>query len=813
MAHENKEEITNKIRSILGLSFSRRYKCPNPSHPDSSESYALKTNHCFSCTTPVNSTAELIYNLAKANPEIRSLSQFTTMEKARSFISENGIQTFFKKKMSYDERQEEKIKLDDFIKKVISTSKVKSSYGTIKITGSRLSNFCKFFDIDLDSTPDPLQVNYQNIKDNATLSFGDPETIHGKGFIKGYSKMPEVINIHKETKSIVTQKFSKTSFSTIIRFYPSKELTQAIKSKKLKKINIEKASDFDVIFAEIIINKLDLPEIYIKEIDVTIPSTSKSELSKSFIATKKPLPDGVNYQNIDVPREYDSLLTMGAKTIEMTDGIDRQTQLMIKTKSLPITSLLTGASTKPPKDQKSQANRAVEEALEKLKFRKNKSENILKEIEILEGLSLDQKKSLGLQLLVAKKIKSLFPNEYYGVKGSANNLSILFDLGMLQKDPSGDPLRSPISFLDPATNKHPDIDFELSKAQIAVLSKNMEMLTRGLTVTKLGDRVHVCKYFLEAPKDLEGFLSGEYIPKESKELEASGYTAVDLISSRVMESMNTLKKQMNGVDVPDEYNVSIRDINTQELPHFNRGVLSQMKKGSWIDRNSNQDTKLDVEDMANICSLNRPIFYHSMVVLKGKNGDYSYSYTAKEGAQALYPLDQKSKDALEHISQADIESLNYATKSVSGLDVKFYRDNYLVSPPKWVTDNNDDILESTNGVIIYQDQLMLILEKYTDISSQEINTVMKRIAHPTKMDNEEDSVDEFLKFKQGTPSGIISQVKFITSSQNSFFFKKGHAIFVAETARQLSFYKSGIKNAADQSKKIPITNPYPTKKN
>jgi len=41
-------------------------------------------------------------------------------------------------------------------------------------------------------------------------------------------------------------------------------------------------------------------------------------------------------------------------------------------------------------------------------------------------------------------------------------------MGITTLDPSQDPLLSPYSFLDPTTNKTPDIDFELSAPSLRI---------------------------------------------------------------------------------------------------------------------------------------------------------------------------------------------------------------------------------------------------------------------------------------------------------------------------------------------------------
>jgi hypothetical protein len=116
----------------------------------------------------------------------------------------------------------------------------------------------------------------------------------------------------------------------------------------------------------------------------------------------------------------------------------------------------------------------------------------------------------------------------------------------------------------------------------------------------------------------------------------------------------------------------------------------------------------------------------------------------------------------------------------------------------------EELLESTKGVITYQDQLFLLLKKYTSLNSQEINDIIKVISHPSKVEEGKGKAE--IVFNKGTPPGLKSQISFITNSQNAFFFKKGHALFLGKTAQtflelKLKSEEKNIQNQENQGQK------------
>ena len=784
MKNQDREHsiIPQKIKEVFNkLSFSARYVCPIKSTPCTSQSYDLQKNYCYSCGKKGNNVAKIIHHLSENHKGLFG-GRVIEISEARSILKTNSIPEFYHKPKSKAELEEESQLQDLNIAKFISDSGQKYKYGSLILPDSKIAHFAKTFNLDQKKIQTPLKIYFQNTQYTKNLSFGTPPFIVGSHFFKGTNK-PKHLIIESSPSGVIDNRIDSDTYCTTINGPISYSLKKHLASGQIETITVPDENSFEVIMGEISSKKLNLPKINIVSSDTAVPSMSSDELSGFFKPTKKTPPDGANYQNIDDPKDFDNILSLGYNFVELTDNLSKETKLMVKTGALPIANLLTNTQIEP-KGHFTSTGREVDDALSILRFR-DQTDNIKKEIILLESLSDTQKKSLDLQLQVAKAVRKLFPGEYFGVKGSANNLNILYDMGITSLDPSEDKLLSPFSFLDPDTDKNPDIDFELSSSQVTELVNKYPSLTKGLTVTTAGDRVHVCKFFIDVPDDLKQFQAGNYIPKDSKIIEKLGATPVDLIQSRVIENMNELSKSLDNPDVPSDYSVSFSDIQSQDLPHFNKSVQFQMKKKGVAQPNKEFTT----EELSSFCALNRPVFYYSMVVLKDEsNNRFYYSYSGKTDNEALYPLDQKSKDAMEkNITTEDIKSVDYASKKIGNLSVHFMKSNYLVSPPEWVRATEEELLSSTDGVIVYQDQLMLILEKYTSLKPQEINDVLKKIAHPTKSENL--NIEEFFSFKYNTPSNIQSQVKFITCSQNAFFFKKGHALFLAETARKMSYLK------------------------
>lgn len=787
-SNPNNELIPNKLRDIFKLSFSRRYHCPNPSHQGSSESYNLEYNFCYSCKFKANDVASMVNRLSIENKSV--FQNVISLSEAKGILKTNNIPDFFNKRRSPAEWKEDAKRQDDAIVNLLSSCNVKNQYGTLVIPDSKKSHFIKVFDLDATKLPTPLKIHFQNTKYTKNLSFGTPPFIIGSNFFKGaYS--PTKLKFVSSAREVIEFRDTAETYVSTLTGSINNTIVKHLNSNKINNIEVDNDEVFNTILGEICSRKLDLPSFKILSTNKTVPAMTYNEVETYFSPTDRLPPDGANYLNIDEKRDYDDILTLGSKNVLFNKDLSEDKKLMIKTGALPVSHLLTN-SHPPPLKRFSSDGSEVDNVLSLLRFREA-TDNIKQEIKLLESLSPEQRKSLDLQLQVARAVKSLFPGEYYGVKGSANNLNILFEMGITSLDPSKDPLLSPYSFLDPETNKNPDIDFELSSTQIAKLVQKHPSLTKALSVTKAGDRVHVCKFFIDVPDEYQQFQNGNYIPKDSKVIEAAGATPVDLIASRVIDNMNDISSNLGNPSIPDDHSVSLSDIQNHDLPHFNDAVQSQMKKKNVLTKGRTYST----EEMASICALNRPIFYYSMVVLKDNKGaTFYYSHSGKRGAEALYPMDKKSEIAMNNnITQDDIKGIDYASKKIGNLNVHFMKSSYLVSPPKWVKCPEDEFLESTDGVIVYQDQLMLILDKYTELSPQDINDVLKKIAHPTK--SEDLQVKQYFDFKPNTPDSVKTQVKFITNSQNAFFFKKGHALFLAETARKMSYLKNKAANLAN----------------
>ena len=787
--------IPQKIKDVFNLSFSRRYHCPNPSHQGSSESYNLEYNFCYSCKFKANDVASMINRLSIENKSV--FKNIISIQEANSILKTNSIPSFFNKKKTREEWLEESKRQDDAIVKLLSSCNARNQYGTFTVPDSKVAHFIKVFNLEPTKVPTPLIIDFQNTKYTKNISFGNPPFTIGSNFFKG-AYNPTKLKFVDTPKEVIHFRDTSDTYASTLSTSINNTILKHLSSNKITNIEVPDEESFNMLLGEIISKQLNLPNFKITSTNRDIPALTFEQLTEYFINTDRLPPEGANYLNIDEKREYDDLLTLGNKNVVFNDSLTDDKKLLIKTGGLPVSHLLT--NTTPQKNSPFiSSGTEVDNVLSLLKFREPTS-NIKKEIQLLESLSESQRKSLDLQLQVAKAVKALFPGEYYGVKGSANNLNILFEMGITSLDPSRDPLLSPYSFLDPSTNKNPDIDFELSSSQIKKLVSKYPTLTKGLSVTKAGDRVHVCKFFIDVPPEYKKFQNGDYIPKDSKIIEESGATPVDLIASRVIDNMNDISSNLGNPTIPNDYSINLSDIQNHNLPHFNDAVQSQMKKKNLLVKGKDFST----EELASICALNRPIFYYSMVVLKDNAGKtFYFSHSGKRGAEALYPMDKRSEDALrKYITQDDIRGIDYASKKIGDLNVHFMKSSYLVSPPQWVKCPEDEILTPTDGVIVYQDQLMLVLEKYTELTPQEINDVLKKIAHPTK--SEDLNVKQFFDFNPNTPDSIKTQVKFITSSQNAFFFKKGHALFLAETARKMSYLKNLASNAMQKSKTLDL---------
>ena len=792
----NDSKVTNGLISVYGLNDSTRYLCPNPNDSGDGGSYSIKHNFCHRCGYKANDVVKLMTGLIKYNPS--NFKGFTpSPSQIEQNLKRNGIPLFFREVITKEQKESEEVRLKNSINGFLKSKEANRYQGVVSLSEAEFKSLSK--DLDPNENYDftdefyPIDVYYQKTKYQSSLSFGNPEVGFGSYFSRGNYKDPTRIKMVENASSVVESKISDKTYMIATPGWLNKKAKDALKSGNIDAIQVDNEDQFYGLLGFLVSESLPMPKISILKGQNNLDAKTSEELGSYFIKTKKRPPDGVNYQNIDDPKDFDAVIELGDFFVEISPEISKEKRTLVKTGAITVAELILGDD--HIHESVFTANGSeIGKAVDLLKF-KTQTPNIVKEIEMLESLSPKQIESFDLQLKIAKAIKKMFPSEFFGVKGSANNLNILYSMGITLIDPSEDDMLSPYTFLDPKTNKNPDIDFELSPEQIAKFTEKYPELTRGLSVTVAGDRVHVCKFFLNLPEDMQVYQSGKYIPIDSKKIEKTQATPIDLISSQVVTRVNRLLSEKDAKigDVPDSYKVKAGNIVSENLPHFNQAV------GNHMDRTGIKETDmLSTDDMSNLCALNRPIFYFSMVVLEDeKKNKFNFSYTGKKGSEALYPMSYGAEKILENIPQEEITDLNYKKESLGPYNIAFMRSNYLVSPPRWVVSNSDEILDSTNGVILYQDQLIHLLDKYTDLTPEEVNLVIKKISHPAKSEDDE-KIN--IKMKKGTPSGIINQIMFITSSQNAFFFKKGHAQYLAETARRLSYLQSNGDNGNEKAK-------------
>lgn len=793
----NENKITEGLISAYGLSNSTRYLCPNPNDSGKGGSYSIGHNFCHRCGYKANDVVKLMSGLIKYNPS--NFKGYTPNHgQIEQNLNRNGIPLFFVEEVTKEQKQTEEKRQRDVINNFLKQEGAVKYQGSIKLGEADFKSLYKSLDLnegyDFSDESYPIDVYYQKTKYQSSLSFGNPEVLFGSYFSRGNYKDPTRIKMVEDPSSVVKSKISDKTYMISTPGWLNKKAKDAFLAGNIDAVQLDNEEQFYGLLGFLVTESLPMPKVSILKGSVNLNAMTLEELNSYFVKTDKRPPNGVNYQNIDDPKDFDSVIELGSFYVELSPEIPKEKRTLVKTGAITISGLITG-DVKSTDSVFSSDGSEVGKAIDLLKFQEQ-TENVKKEINLLESLNPEQKESFDLQLKVAKAIKKTFPNEFFGVKGSANNLNILHVMGITLIDPSEDEMLSPYTFLDPKTNKNPDIDFELSPEQISILTEKYPELTRGLSVTVAGDRVHVCKFFLNLPDDMREYQNGDYIPIDSKKIETTQATPIDLISSQVVTRVNGLLDQKDSKvgDVPSNYKVRAGDIVSSNLPHFNQAV------GNHMDRvGINDDDMLSNDDMSNLCALNRPIFYFSMVVLEDeKKNKFNFSYTGKKGSEALYPMSYGAKKLLDSIPQKEVEDLDYKKKSLGPYNIAFMRSNYLVSPPKWVIENSDEILDTTNGVILYQDQLIYLLNKYTELSADEVNLVIKKISHPAKMDGDEDIN---IKMNKDTPSGIINQIKFITSSQNAFFFKKGHAQYLAATARILSYLQEDSGKGERREKK------------
>lgn len=783
------KNIALQLAKEFGLNLSTRYLCPSSTHNSNSPSYSLGSNYCFSCKHKANDTVQLIDGLIKSNPKVFRFQEMS-VQTIKGRLKKANIPFEFIKSKTSAERIDDKKHRQEIISRLLThkKSEIKSSHGKFEIDKTEF----EYLAIELrmggkytQPTKFPVTVYYQRLSKNNSISIPSADIDIGPNFMSGNYNPSEIILTSSPSKVVDTElKDGQFIFAT--EGWLPKTVTNAIDSELAKKVVVEDERAFELILGHAAKNEVALPEIEILNPKTNIKKIPANKLKSLFSPTDIRPPEGVNYLNIDKPQEFDDVVEIGGQYLIMGDGIEAENKALVKTGAVSLIEVFTGERRKISNHFESDGE-MIKFALEQLRAQEQ-TENIKKEINLIESITDGQKKSLDIQLKVAKAIKELFGDEFWGVKGSANNLNILYIMGVTSVDPSKIQALTPYSFLSPNTDKNPDFDFELSSSQISRLLAKYPEFVKALTVTSLGDRVHVCKYFLNLEAEHKVYQLGDYVPVESLQIEEStSATPVDLLSSKVVDRINTLKKQTGQVTVPEDYRVSKKSLEDDNLPHFNNSVLRQL-------RDSSSEDDFDLFELANMCSANRPIFYRSKVVLSNKDGkNCDFSVSQKKGYENFTPLNPQAEKLIESglITEKDIIGFNRDEKGgykrstkIAGLDIKVNKSNYLTDPPKWAVVDDEPVLDVTGGVIRYQEQLMMLLNKYTEMSTSDITAIIKDIAHSSKTEGD-DRIE--VVFNKGTPNAIKEQINFIVKSPESFFFKMGHALFLSETARLLSY--------------------------
>lgn len=797
------KKLTKKIAKEFNLSLSTRYLCPSPTHNSNSPSYSLASNYCFSCKHKANDIVSLIRGLMDSNPRVfRNQDEVLDNEQIRSRLQSAGIPNEFVPRKTSEQIANEKKKVSSAIHNFLASNKdkLKGNHNKFDIDQAEYEDLIAKMGLPADKfevESFPVSVYYQLSKKIHTISVPEAGLTMGPNFMRGNFNPSEIV-ITKSVEKVVDNKPAADQFvfATTNTWLPN-IIKRALVSGKAKNVIVDDVKGFKTILGFVAKEGLALPNIEIENPKTTIESIPAKQMSMLFKPTEIKPPEGVNYLNINKPKEFDNVVNIGGEYLEMADGIDAETRSLIKTSAVDLIDFFTGKRRAVGSNFESDGS-MVAYALETLQAVNPKTENIEKEITLLQNMSPEQKKSFDVQLKVAKAIKEMFPDEFWGVKGSANNLNILYLMGITSVNPANIKAMTPFSFLMPGTNKNPDFDFELSGSQIDKFLTKYPEFIKGLTETSLGDRVHVCKYFLNLPDEYKVYKTGEYIPVNSMEIEKTTATPIDLIVSNVVERLNGMSGDTDvNAQVPMDYKVSRQSLKEDELPHFNDTVLKN------IEGNKRVPDELDVQEMANVCATNRPVFYRSKVVLKDNQGrKYPFSVSTKKGYESFTPLSYEAANLLHDgsITEDDIVNFGYSTKNVGALSVDYYHSKYMAKLPQWVTKQNEEILEETDGTILYQEQLMMLLNKYSPLKTSEIVDIIKKIAHPSKVVSEEDGSETFVPadyidvdLDPNIPEGIAEQIIFILNSPEAFFFKMGHALFVAETARKLSYFESEAK--------------------
>jgi hypothetical protein len=219
---------------------------------------------------------------------------------------------------------------------------------------------------------------------------------------------------------------------------------------------------------------------------------------------------------------------------------------------------------------------------------------ILKEIKELPDPEIKNKIEMLLSIakIVADSCKEL--NEFVNVRGSANNMWSLYNLGITNLDPLKYPeLLTIEGFL--TVNKFPDVDFEINKEArekiLEHINKKYGTLTKGLVETKNGlCNEHPVKYNFNMPDNIKEISSPTIVPISYKDLDHDGINNVDILNQnfqKIIEAntnfehtLKELKKQKKDLSYFEQYKKQTNIVNLlfKDNIHMTNGAKKIMAK-------------------------------------------------------------------------------------------------------------------------------------------------------------------------------------------------------------------------------------------
>ena len=539
-------------------------------------------------------------------------------------------------------------------------------------------------------------------------------------------------------------------------------------------------------------------------------------------------------------------------------------------------------------------------------------------------------------ILIIKKIKEL--NLIYNIRGSANNLYLLYNLGITKTNPLDDSLiMNPEVFIN--INKLPDIDIEINKDEKDLLIKELNkdfLLKKALVVNKNNDsNDHPCKYFYNIPDKYLKYNELTYLPFDTKNLEKEGFLNVDILSmnfdnikslkkikytkkqkeiamnkrdnityqslyfNNYMHVTSSFKKNLTKIynlekyyeyekkyiyqdENKKEYNliqiyniekyksllssmkiklkelenelyyeennknilylteldlytnklkisIVIELINDNKVLQNNLNIPIEIEKIEYINKYSNIERKektkniiLNKHLLSDLIALNRPMFLKEVFKIEDK-------------ILLIEEKNEKLEKRYKDIKNDDIYigNINYSSFEINGIQKKEKDIEYFLEPKyieikreseyllnKYIDNKNKKLdyyklyypkyLHSTNGIIIYHEQLMNFLEEFKseNFSSNDIQLIFDRMTKYNKLKKNIDKYkkseilynrifnDDLLKLnyknkeQEKTYKKIITEQLYFLLKSNPIFLKKGHTLNIAEMILEENYYST-----------------------